>query len=737
MSQTKPQSTHFDRFRFSFIYVLLTGIFVFYGIRLFSLQIVQYQDYSDYATENRTSTVNTPATRGIIYDRNGIILARNTASYNLVITPAELPGYADETEQNGAIQEIYRDLSTLTGVPVNNGNLDETTIKNFTPCQSDLGITQMVFIGYSNWPYRPLRIKCNLDEKTAMIIKEKANDWPGVGIEVNAIRDYPTGKLTAEVVGFLGPVPEGQVDMPCYKNANLVAGRDKVGYAGIEAKMQCDDQGKPLLSGVNGLRSTLVDVANKELGSVGTPSLPQPGNNIKLTIDTRLQAIAEASVKKWLDYFTATLADPPSPNAVVMAVNPKTGEVLSLVSYPTFENNRMARNIPADYFQQLQSDPWKPLFNHAISAEHPPGSVFKLAASLGILNEGVVTPDYQIEDPGKIELTEKFYENDPGRPREYVCWIYKITGGGHGLQDFLHGFANSCDVYFYKVGGGYKDEVPGNGLGILRLGEYARALSYDQPTGIELDGEESGLIPYPTWKRLVYAENWSTGDTYISTIGQGYVLATPIQVLESAAIIAADGKFMQPTLIKEVLDSEGHVIQPFVPKEKWDITKDPLITIFDQDNQPVYILGADGKPIPQTDANGEIVKDRFGNTVYQTQKKTIAPWVVKEVQQGMRMVVTDGTAKAVFDGTQYESAGKTGTAEYCDDKARELAICETGKWPAHAWYIGYAPYNDPEIAVVAFVYHGQEGSKEAAPIVKDVLDGYFKLKENDKNPFGQ
>jgi penicillin-binding protein 2 len=737
MSNKLHSDQQFERWRFNLVYIAVGLVFGFYAIRLLSLQVLNPKIYVDAAVENRTTSLNLPAPRGMIYDRNGIILARNVASYNLVITPAELPGDPEEPESSGAIQAIYRELSALTGIPVSKGVIDENTVKLFTPCQTDLGITQIVYIGSTNWPFKPLRVKCNIDEKTALVIKEKAVDWPGVDIEVEAVREYPTGDLTAEVVGFLGPISADQVELPCYKNAKLSEGRDKVGYAGIEAELQCDMSGQPVLSGINGQRDIQVDVAGKELGTIGTPVQPTPGKSVELTIDTRLQQVAESSLKKWIDFFTATLPDPPAPNGVVIAINPKTGQILSLVSYPGFDNSRMERAIPADYYEQLKTDAYKPLFNHAISAEHPPGSVFKLAASLGILNEGVVTPEYQVEDPGKISLLQTFYEGDPGTPLDYYCWIYKTTGGGHGMQDFLQGFANSCDVYFYKVGGGYKDEVKGNGLGIYRLGEYAKALGYDQTTGIELPGEASGLIPDPQWKRLIQGENWSSGDTYIATIGQGYVTATPIQVLMSAAIIANDGKYMKPTLIKDYLDSEGHLIQSFKPTQLWDVTSDPKITIFDEDNQPIYITDANGKPIPMLDDKGNPVKNMFGEIQYERERKTIAPWVIKKVQEGMRLVVTDGTAKDIFQGTDYEAAGKTGTAEYCDDIARKKDLCKPGFWPAHAWYIGYAPYNDPEIAVVAFVYHGQEGSKVAAPIVRDVMDGYFRLKAIDANPNSQ
>ena len=361
---------------------------------------------------------------------------------------------------------------------------------------------------------------------------------------------------------------------------------------------------------------------------------------------------------------------------------------------------------------------------------------FKMSAAIGILNEGVVTPEYQVDDPGKITLENKFYTTDIGIQQDYYCWVYPSTGGGHGMVDFLRGVAESCDVYFYKVGGGYKDEVKNGGLGILRLGEYAKALGYAHATGIELPGEAWGFIPTPDYKRLVQGENWATGDTYIATIGQGLVTSTPIQVLMSIATLANNGIYIKPTLVKEVLDSEGHVIQPFQPKQEWDITKDPLITVFDENGDPVPKRDpVTGDIIPRRDENGnQMIDDLTGEKLIEYEKKTVAPWVVKLAQEGMREVVTIGTAKAQFEDFSVPSAGKTGTAEYCDDIARVKDICKPGHWPAHAWYVGYAPADDPEIAVVAFVYHGLEGSRVAAPIVRKVLEAYFSLKQIDKSP---
>jgi penicillin-binding protein 2 len=267
--------------------------------------------------------------------------------------------------------------------------------------------------------------------------------------------------------------------------------------------------------------------------------------------------------------------------------------------------------------------------------------------------------------------------------------------------------ARSSDVCFYKVGGGFAGEVD-QGLGIYRLQQYAQALGYNQPSGIELPGELSGLIPDPTWKRIYQGENWSTGDTYLASVGQGYVLATPLQVLMSAATIANDGRQMQPTIIHEIVDGEGNVIQPFTPRLRWDITTDPVIKDFNC-------------------VNGECTPTGI--------MKTVSPDAVKEVQTGMRMAATDpnGTLNYKFSFLNYPIAvaGKTGTAEYCDDVANAKGVCNPGNWPAHAWTVAYAPYDNPEIAILAFFYNAGEGGRVAAPTVRDVMSAYFRLKGVD------
>lgn len=748
MSSQTANKYQVQTWRVLVVYLVIIGVVAVLSYRLLSLQVFERQTWADQAVDNYQTEISDPAARGIIYDRNGYILARNVASYNVVITPASLP------DDPADIQNIYRELSEIIDVPVNEGDVEYA--KLFTACIPGPGIAQMVELGDSLAPYTPVRIKCNIGEELARVIREKAVDWPGVDMEIEPIREYPTGSLTANLVGFLGPIYETVADN--YEARGFVTNRDKIGYAGIETSM--DD----ILLGKNGLRVVQVDVAGQVLRNLEAPIPSEAGNNVVLTIDTRLQKAAEASLVEEINYWNNYLNTTQISSGVVIAMNPKTGEILAMVSYPSYENNRMARFIPGYYYDQLSEDPRRPLVNNAISAEFPPGSVFKLSTATGAYNEGVVGPDDIISTPGKLTLCEKFSPNDPCtglNQRPFVDWIYERNGvineEGFGALDFFHCIAYSSNVCFYKLGGGYENEIEGGGLGIFRLGEYARALGYGEQSGIQLPGEENGLIPTPQWKRINQGENWSTGDTYIASVGQGLVLGTPLQVLMSGATVANRGKLMQPTVIREVQDGEGRVISvwfdpvnfnsyvlrdeedelgnivpmyvnvsnpeekfkqppagsyqisPFNPNMKWDITATPKIQIYNCD-------------VGYCDPTG--------------QYKTVSPATVEAVRTGTRLAVTDsrGTLNKIFNidyPFTIAVAGKTGTAEYCDDVAREASRCTFGAWPRHAWTLAYAPYDDPEIIVVAFAYNGGEGGTVAAPIVARVLQAYFELKSID------
>jgi penicillin-binding protein 2 len=685
---------YFQNWRNQVVFGLLASVGVVFVARLFTLQILNGKTYTLQAESNRSATISVAAPRGIIYDRNGILLARNTASYSIVITPAYLP------DDDGDIQRIYRELSALIGVPVNHGTVDEA--KLLQACTPGPGITQLVDLGISNAPYDPVKIQCYVDEKVALVIREHEVEWPGVSVEIEPMRDYPTGSLTATIVGFLGPIPASLEQE--YRAQGFLPNRDKVGYAGVEYSMN------DTLIGAPGKRTVEVDVAGQVLSNLAAPVAPVPGNNIVLTIDTRLQQAASTILKRDIDYWNNVYYGKYQiSSGVAIAMNPKTGEILAMAQYPTYENNRMARIIPAYYYRQLEQDPAHPLLNFAISTEFPPGSTFKISTATGALNEGVVTPTTIIDAPAMIGLQTTFSPTDPGRIQYYYDWTYTFyrSTTGLGKIPFLECIARSSDVCFYKVGGGYAGEVD-QGLGIFRLQQYAQALGYNQPSGIELPGELSGLIPDPTWKRIYQGENWSTGDTYLASVGQGYVLATPLQVLMSAATIANDGRQMQPTIIREIVDGEGNVVQPFMPRLRWDITTDPVIKDFNC-------------------VNGECTPTGI--------MKTVSPAAVKAVQTGMRMAVSDpnGTLNYDFSFKNYPIAvaGKTGTAEYCDDVANAKGVCKPGEWPSHGWTMAYAPYDNPEIAIIVFLYNAGEGGRVAAPTVKAIMNAYFDLKAVD------
>ncbi|MGW8250601.1 MAG: peptidoglycan D,D-transpeptidase FtsI family protein, partial [Anaerolineales bacterium] len=426
MNSSPSLHNHLQPWRIVVFAIVLLVIFFIYLGRMFSLQILRGPELLSQAEDNRTQTVNTAAPRGVIYDRLGNVLARNIASYNVVLTAADLPDDA------GEVQEVFRNLSELLDMPVNGGDL--TPENPYVPCVSDHGISEIAEYGETATPFTPVKIRCDVDKQLAMVILEKSVDWPGIEVEIQPIRDYPTGSLTATMLGFLGPIPANQEEE--FRAKGLVPDRDKVGYAGLELEYQ------DLLAGKNGIRQVEVDVAGQVLRPVEELQPVEPGNSIRLTIDTRLQQAATAIIEREIEYWNTYLQSIRSTSGVVIALNPKTGEILAMVSYPSYENNRMARFIPEYYYTQLIEDPANPLLNHAVGDVLPAGSVFKLVTAVGSLNEEVVTPEQVIDTPPKITVTEKFFANDRGNPKDFVDW----NEAGFGQLDFLGGIANSSNV---------------------------------------------------------------------------------------------------------------------------------------------------------------------------------------------------------------------------------------------------------------------------------------------------
>jgi penicillin-binding protein 2 len=344
-------------------------------------------------------------------------------------------------------------------------------------------------------------------------------------------------------------------------------------------------------------------------------------------------------------------------------MDPQSGEILALVSLPSYDNNLFAAGISTQDYQQLSDNPEHPLVNHAISGQYPPGSTFKIIPAAAALETGVIDTGTRLGCEGELLLPNRYFPNDREKAQTFKCWYE----WGHGHLDILDAIALSCDIYFYQVGGGFEDFV---GLGMDRLSEYARAFGLGAPTGIALPGESAGLIPDDQWKRVNYSQSWVTGDTYNAVIGQGFVLVTPLQLLNATSAIANGGTLYRPQVVKHVVDSEGYIIQGFVPE----------------------II----REIPISTQNVDIVR------------------------QGMRRAVTNGTAHRV-NLEEVAVAGKTGTAEYPGPRDEE------GHLPTHAWFTAFAPYEQPEIALVVFVSGGHAGAKVAVPIAARILRTHFGL----------
>lgn len=705
----KPHQNPLDPLRFVAFYIIIILATIGLLSRLAYLQLIQGAEFDTLAQENRESRVNIPAPRGIITDRNGVLLARNIPSYNITLTPAYLPDDAIR------LDELYQYVSKLTGAPINTPPLDagvKCGVGDGPPC----GIANLV-TDNEGFPYNPIRIAKDVPPAVAFTIRERLRAYPGVGVEVVPLREYPTGALTAHIIGYLGPITENTQEF--YEGLGFLAARDRIGYSGIEASMQ------DMLAGKNGSKLIEEDAAGLELRTIGEPLNPTPGNNVALTIDVRLQRAAEVALTRMIDEENRDQNSTITQNGVVIAMNPKTGEVLALVSWPTYDNQKFARFIPADYFEQLSKDPTKPLLNQAISGQHPPGSVFKIVPAAGALQEGLITPERTLFDPGEIVIQNRYFPNDPGKERRVVCW----KPGGHGDIAMINAIAQSCSVYFYKIGGGY---APDNiaGIDIEGLFTYATMFGFNRRTHIELPGELKGLMPDRDYKRINIGENWSTGDTYIASIGQGYVLSTPLQVLDSITPFVNAGMLVKPTLIKEVTDGENNLVSVF-QSYNTATYRDfvPAGTPESYQLSPFVIKYRDA--LPDTPEIDPVAVDQ--------------KWL-DIVRLGMEEVYKTGTAYLAAQQTDFPylllnigddqtqpiaAGGKSGTAEYCDNIAQSKNICEFGKWPRHAWFVGYAPAENPEIAVVAFVYNGGEGSLVAGPIVQRVMQAYFDLKVID------
>jgi len=579
------------------IVVLLAG-------RVFYLDVVRGSYYSDISNGNRIRLLSIKAPRGKIFDKFGSALVSNTPSLDVVVIPHDLPTNTADREH------VAQTVSIILSM--------------------DLGDVKSTLDGQNFKSVQPVLLKENITQDQSLILAERYRELPGINLENTAIRDYDNGPIFSPIIGYDGKITQPELD----NNPNYSL-TDYIGKTGLEKYYESTLQGK------NGARQVEVDSvgnATRDLGIIQ----PQPGNDLYLNIDEELQ-------KQLYDSLSAMLDKTGTRMASAVAIDPRNGGVLAMVSLPSYDNNLFSQGISGSDYQGLINDPNLPLFNRAVDGEYPPGSTLKPAVAAAALSEGTITPATIIDGQGGGINIGGFHFGD---------WK------SHAPSDVRTAIAQSNDVFFYTVGGGYG---PIQGLGMDRMKKYENLFGLGSPTGVDLPSESSGLIPSEQWKQDRFHEKWYIGDSYHCAIGQGYITVTPLQLANYIAAIANGGTLYQPRLVNHIQKSDGSI-----------------------------------ENIPPT-----IIRHNF-----------ISPDVIQVVREGMRQTVTDGTAQPLKT-LPVAVAGKTGTAQF-----------GIGGAQMHGWFVSFAPYDNPTIALAILVEGGGEGFSSAEPVAKDIYQWYFTQHQN-------
>jgi penicillin-binding protein 2 len=592
--------------------IVVLAAFAALTIQLARLQLMQGGEFQQRAQLNQLRIEPVIPSRGLIYDRNGIPVVENLAGFSAAFVAADIP--------KERTLEIAGDVEKLLGVPAL-----ETTLKIEQARQS-------------NDPFTPVIIKDGLDQDTAFHLREQLPSMPGVQVVVDPVRHYTGGDVLSQVLGYTGRVDEE--DYAALKDSGYIAS-DRIGKAGVEAAYET------YLRGAVGRKEIEKDATGREVRTLDQDPAT-PGNDLVLSIDLDLQKKATE--------LTQAAANGGQAAAIVMDVH--TGEILALVSLPLYDDNALSGKIDEAKLEGYLNDPKKPLVNHALSEQYAPGSIFKQITGAAALQEGVATPGTIIVSNGYINVPNEY---DPSIVYTFKDWRV------NGVMDFYSGIANSSDVYFYYLAGGYHAYGENfDGLGIDRLARYAKQFGLGRKTGIDIAGEADGVIPDPDWKKATFGDDWFLGDTYNMGIGQGFVAATPIQMARVVAAVANGGTLLTPRVVREVRDAQGHVIV----------------------------------------APGPLIEGNVG----------VSPQNLAAVREGMREAVSVGSANlGAVPGV--EVGGKTGTAEFGPRFA-------DGTYETHAWFSGFAPAENPQVAVTVFLERGV-GATDAAPLASKILDYYF------------
>ncbi len=591
--------------------VLVAGFIMFILLilllsRLVYLQISNQEHYATLSDNNRVSIRPIPPTRGLIFDRNGILLAQNLPSFTLEIIPEHVKDLKETLAKLGQLISINKE-----------------DLKRFHKERRK----KRRFEGV------PLRFRLNDDEVAKISVLQ--NQLEGVVIKAQLSRHYPQGKLASHAVGYVSRINEAELRK---LNASNYSATTHIGKVGIERTYE------NILHGKVGFQHVETNAQGRVL-RVLSRTLPVSGKNLYLNLDSKVQAVAEEN-----------LADH---NGALVAIDPRNGAIIAMVSVPGYNPNLFVHGISSLNYKALSTSPERPLFNRALRGQYPPGSTIKPFIGLGGLELKVLQTHDELNCPGWYML-----KNDERRYRDW-------KKHGHKITDLRKAITESCDVFFYDLA---------LNMGIDNISSYLARFGLGQKTGIDLLGELSGLNPSREWKRRNRHLPWFPGETLITGIGQGFMLTTPLQLASATAAISKMGQRFKPHMVYAIQDQQNS------PKVK---TKaEPL------------------KPVEITDEqNWKTVLSAMKNVVY-----------------GVH-----GTARSIKHNLKYTIAGKTGTAQVFgiaqDAEYKKEDIAK--KLQDHALFVGFAPYENPRIAVALIVENGGHGGSAAAPIVRKVMDQYL------------
>ncbi|PLX77770.1 MAG: penicillin-binding protein 2 [Desulfuromonas sp.] len=601
-----PADTPGLRRRFAFFSLFAGLAFIVLTLRLWHLQVLGFEHYRDLSERNRIRYLAIEPPRGAVFDRHGVLLVDNRPAFTISVLRQEV----------GDRDALFDKLANLTDVT------------------SDY--LEQRWRALQHLPrYRPLPLLEDVGREVMERVQEHSVDLPGVLVEAKPLRSYSQGDLGAHLFGYLGEVTEEEL-----RDDNLSGYRagDVIGKTALERMFET------YLRGGEGQKRIEVNVRGREIRQLTTRA-PQPGDRLHLTIDASVQQVAEQA-----------LGDQAG---AVVALDIKNGEILALVSRPSFDPSWFARGISSDQWRTLLDDPRNPMTNRAIRGQYPPGSTFKMVVALAALESGKVSSETSHQCSGSMQLSPSY---------TYRCWKKE----GHGAVDLHKAIRESCDVWFYRVG---------LEIGIDRIAQVSRRFGLGQSLGFPFGNERSGLIPDVAWKRRRFGTSWYDGETVIASIGQGYVLATPLQLAAMTSALANGGTVWKPQVVQRIENLAGETV--------WSSTAEPLL---------------------QSSWDGESLQ---------------------AVRSAMRAVVNEAGGTAWRSRlVQLPYAGKTGTAQVVKRKADdEESDPEQVSYRLrdHALFVGYAPADEPQIAVAVVVEHGGHGSSAAAPVAKEIFATYFHL----------